>query len=412
MNARHVTGDLGIEQHDRFPVFSLKETRNFTRRYARPQHDAASVHVRDGAARQDMELQSPITAGEVYKKLVDKFGAASFVVQLGNQLFRLEENNSEQWNDISHAHGCTVMVCREKVLPNQQLAALHNTGFANIFIDEDKEPEKNDNYHVVFINSDGFNAVRILSENAKNRIDEGKWRRGTMASLPGATLWADTGNTNQEDWIALLEKLHGPVRLMVCASMGNRFISQINQDCFQKLNRIFWLPAAGVVDLVQCGDKEHISYGIDRDVSNWLSGIPCRLWWYGETGKMFEDIKSYHGVPLYRMMNCTRPLTHKNLVANSYRQEYLLSVAKAIASTLDIEMQLRAIKIFSGKYSGSYESLLQKRLQQWCLELSKIKESTVQENRPYLENAVNHYRKCWPVTPHVQVNLGLVHRLG
>ena len=85
-------------------------------------------------------------------------------------------------------------------------------------------------------------------------------------------------------------------------------------------------------------------------------------------------------------------------------EEYLKSIASTIAIALDIDLTLRAIKLFNSGVAAPIEKILSERLQGRCRELAKPDViADLQQNRIFIENVVHKLRKVEPVSSAVPV---------
>ena len=419
---RRIEGRFSFRHYGYLPVFSVQSTNNFVHKFPARSQEETVLPVINGEACIDVPLTASMTCVEVYKLLASQFQGAHFVVQLGDLLFRLEEDacSNERWVDVTKCHCCTVIACRqeEEAKQDNNVAALHMAGFANPFVVEEKTADKNAYYHVVFINTDGsFIASTLVRSYAPDYHDAGGgWICGTTPNLPGAQLWAPTRTNDAGDWLALLHKLKGPVRLMICAAMKvDRFVSSANRFVFEQIRQAFWLLAVGKLDLIVCGEEswnkkradydiQVYSHSIANEISRWLN-IPCVVWLASNTQALFTSLREDHGVPLYRVIGNTKAkVPHERIVCNSLHEEYLKSIASSIATALDIDLTLRAINLFNSGVAAPIEKLLSERLQGRCRELAKPDViADLQQNRIFIENVVHKLRKVEPVSSAVPV---------
>lgn len=428
---RKVLSGLTISQYNRFPVFSSKETTNFFHKFQPRTQTVSALPVISGETLYDLPITPETTCTDVFKTLASRYPSARFVVQLGDLLFRFDESaaGDQRWLDAVQSHACTVIVCQQDESKQQNiLDALHKAGFANPFVLTSDEAAKKDSaYNVVFIDSAGSSSAQSLvttyAPDAKAM--EGDWICGTPPKLEGARFWAPPYNSTPDDWAALLHKLRGPVRLMVTATTQERFVNVENQELFQQLNRLFWLPAVGRVDIVFT-DGPYWSRDAFRElqmsaascanaVTGWLSGIPCQDWWTSSkeyyarlpesgrsivnegTSKLFASLREYHGVPLYRVIENTKTHLEDRIVCNSRAEETLLRIAGNIARALDIELLLRAVKTLNSDYAEYCEKVMLENLRAISEYLGNTHENWFfQVNRKFLENAVHRLRIIEP----------------
>ena len=421
---RRIEGGFSFKHYGYLPVFSVQATNNFVHKFPARSQEETVLTVINGEACIDVPLTASMTCAEVYKLLASQFQGAHFVVQLGDLLFRLEDGacSNERWVDVTKCHRCTVITCRqeEDAKQDNNVAALHMAGYANPFVVEEKVADKNASYHVVFLNTAGsFVASTLVRSYAPDYHDAGGgWICGATPNLPGAQLWAPTRKNDAGDWLALLNKLKGPVRLMICYAMKEtRFVSSNNHFLFEQLRQAFWLLAVGKLDLVVCGeeswDKKRADYDIQvhgyniaNEISRWLN-IPCEIWLASNTQALFTSLREDHGVPLYRVIGNTKAkVPHERIVCNSLHEEYLKSIASTIAIALDIDLTLRAIKLFNSGVAAPIEKILSERLQGRCRELAKPDViADLQQNRIFIENIVHKLRRVDPVSAVVPVTV-------
>lgn len=102
-------------------------------------------------------------------------------------------------------------------------------------------------YNVVFIDTEfgdlAAQTVTLYTRQAAKIMEDG-WLCGTVPYLDGAKFWAPPkGRFSYENLKAFLSKLHEPVRLMVCAPFGERFLGENHNEMFMQLTQISLLWA-------------------------------------------------------------------------------------------------------------------------------------------------------------------------
>jgi hypothetical protein len=180
-----------------------------------------------------------------------------------------------------------------------------NNAEASPSIEEPRQPAAP--YNVVFIDTEfGSLAAQTVDlytrQNAK--IVEDGWLSGTVPHLDGATFWAPPkGEINYQNLKAFLSKLRDPVRLMVCAPYGERFLGENHNVMLVQLTHLF--SAVGRVEIVLIGgpawrnSKEQLlseiyyyGGGVASSVNKILgdNSPGTTFWWGGGTRKYYDGL--------------------------------------------------------------------------------------------------------------------------